>query len=136
MDVNEGGTHSELHAASLLIPYRHTPYQRWEQGPQTATGGPPFLHQVSLNPLHNLTPQPDDILGWIVSSGILPLSIRSPTNVDNVNQRIRMPKVVQELISQPSPFMSTRHKTRDVEELNGHGSFAIIARAIVRFALV
>ena len=132
----------EKHTQSYMPPLYWSPISHTisEMGTRTSNcherAHPPFLHQISLNPLQNLPPQPDDILRWVVPSGVLPLSIRSPTNVDNVNQRISMPKVVQELISQPSPFVSTRYKTRDVEELNGYGAFAIIARAVVRFALV
>lgn len=59
----------------------------------------PALVQVAKDPRMNFTPEPFDVANGIVSNCLLAIGIRGSADIDDVDQSIRMSKVVQKLVS-------------------------------------
>jgi hypothetical protein len=66
---------------------------------------PPLLHQVALDPAHDLPAQPFYIDAWVVASGVLALSVRRAGYINDVYQCVGVAEVVEELVAQAFAFV-------------------------------
>lgn len=96
----------------------------------------PSSPQIPLYPLHDLAAQPRDVLRWVVAAGVLAFGIRPPASVDDVNQGVGMPQVIQEFVTQPLALVRSRDQSSDVEQLNRYGTPPLDAGSVIGLAPV
>jgi len=77
-----------------------------------------------MDPPHDLSSQPNDILTRVVSASFLALSISSTRNVNDVNEGVSMAKVVKKLVAETTTKMGAWDETSNVEEFDGDGALA------------
>lgn len=110
---------------------------------------PPFADVVE-NPRVNLVIQPIDVLRVtppcihytrrVVAYGVLPLLVRPPRHIDNVDEHVRMTQVIQELgvttlerkhlVSQTRSLARSRNQSSDVEQLHRNLALSVLAETI------
>lgn len=95
---------------------------------------PPFLQQVSENPLHDFGTQPDDVEGGVVAAGSFAFGVCGARDVDDVDEGVGVAEVVEEFVAEAFAFVGAGDEAGDVEELDGDGAAAVKAGAVVGFA--
>ena len=91
----------------------------------------PLVNQVAPDPGDDLGAQPGDVVGGVVAARVLALGVGGARRVDDVDQRVGVAQIVQELVAQPIPLVRARDQAGHVEELDGHAAAAVGARAVV-----
>ncbi len=97
---------------------------------------PPLVHQVAPDPRDDLAPQPRDVDAGVVAARVLALGVGGAGHVHDVDQRVGVSQVVEELVAQPLALVRARDQAGDVKQLDGHASSPIVARPVVGLALV
>lgn len=59
----------------------------------------PFLHQVALDPSHDLGAQPYDVLTWVVASCCFAFCVCGSAHVNDVDECVGMAQVVEESVA-------------------------------------
>lgn len=96
----------------------------------------PLVHEIAEHPSDNLAAQPDNILAGVITASRLPLSIRSPTHIDDMHERIRMSKIIQEFIPQTTALVGAGYQSRNVKQLDRNAPLAVLAAAVVGLAVL
>ena len=101
---------------------------------------PGYLGETVLDdlphPALDLPPEEQDVLGGVVGADVhgVAFDVRGPADVHDVDQGVRLPEVVEELVSQTLALPCVGDKSRDVQELHGDHPGAVHAQGVVRGA--
>ncbi|PMB72390.1 hypothetical protein BM221_002493 [Beauveria bassiana] len=98
--------------------------------------GAPFLQQVAEDPGDHLAAQPGNVDRGVVAARFLALGVDGTRRVDDVDQRVGMPQIIEELVSEALALVGARHQPSHVEQLNRHRAPTRDARAVVGLAPV
>src|SRR5437867_2592984 len=96
----------------------------------------PVARENPRDPVRELVLEELHVLQGVVRSGghRVALEVRPSTGINNVDQRVRLPEVVEELVPQPTPLVCFWNQTGDIEELDGNEPRASLARCVVGLA--
>src|SRR3989442_9715844 len=62
----------------------------------------------------------------------VPFEIGASCRVDHMDECVCLPKVVEELVAQPAPFMRLRDEASDIEQFDGDEASPSLTRCVVR----
>lgn len=80
--------------------------------------------------------QPLRVVDGVVPDRGLALLVGRARHVQDVHEHVRVPQVVQKLVSQARALRGPRHQPRHVQELHGEEARAVDAAAVARTALL
>lgn len=81
-------------------------------------------------------PQPPDVIGRVIAACGFPFCICSARHVYDMNERIRVSEVVEELVAETFALVCTGYETGYVEKFNWDATLAIYASTVIRFTAI
>lgn len=96
--------------------------------------GTPFVPKVSLDPGHDLGPQPCNVHGGIVPTRHLSLGVCCTRSVNDMYQGVGVSQIVKELVAQSFALVRSGDETGYVEKFDGDTALAVHAGTVVGLA--